>query len=113
MLYDMAGLLSPLAPFRFLVLRKMVGVFASVENSRFPAVFDERGIAPVLLHRGCFTECIIENSDLRIASSSARHWSGGNCRGTRDEKQEYCRTGNRPVIGRHVFPPCVGVVTIR
>ena len=90
---------------RFRVLRENVGVVASVEQDPFSSVLDERSIAPVFLHRGCFTECIIENSDLRIASSSARHWSGGYCRGTPDDKQEYCRTGNRPVIGCHVFPP--------
>jgi hypothetical protein len=50
---------------------------------------------------------------LRFARSSARLWSGAYCRGTLDEKQEYCRTGIRPVIGCHACPPCVGVVTIR
>ena len=98
---------------RLRVLRKDVRVVASVEQDPFSAVFDKRSIAPVFLHRGCFTECIIENSDLRIAGSGARHWSGEYCRSTLDEKQEYCRTGTRPVIGCHGCPPCVGVVTIR
>src|SRR6185437_7864907 len=91
---------------RFRVLRKNIGVVASVEQDSFSAVFDQSSIAPVFLHRGCFTQCIIENCDLRIASSSARHWSGGYCRGTRDEKHEYCRVGNPPAIGCHVFDPC-------
>jgi hypothetical protein len=98
---------------RFRILRKNLRVVAGVEQNPFPVVFDKRSVAPVFRHRGCFTECIIENGELRFAGSCARLWSGGCCGATLNEKQECCTKGNHSVIGCHCALPFDGIVTLR
>jgi len=47
------------------VLRKSIAVVSRVAQNALPTVLNERGIAPVLLHRRRLAECVIEHGDLR------------------------------------------------
>ena len=72
------------------ILRQKVGVVAGVEQNALAGILDERGIAPVLLHRGKLAEGVIEHGDLRLARVSARRRGWRSRRGASCEKHGQC-----------------------